>query len=147
MSSGTRCPSCSSASVRLSIPESPELLSFKCDSCGRTWSEYADHAHSTLDDLMAPQRPRSERNAASKAICSSSQGADRRPPDTWRITDSRTWKVLQALDATPCIRPRLSGCSDEQIAVALAVLSEEDFVEDYVLTPDGRAFLQKLSDS
>jgi hypothetical protein len=55
--------------------------------------------------------------------------------------------VLRALDATPGIRPRLSGCSDERIAVALAVLSEGDFVEDYVLTSGGRAFLQKLSDS
>jgi hypothetical protein len=49
---GNQCPSCSSALVRPADPDIPELLSFKCSSCGLAWTEYASDRHSTLDNLI-----------------------------------------------------------------------------------------------
>ena len=36
---GVRCPSCGSESVRLTLPESPEVSSYRCNDCDRAWSE------------------------------------------------------------------------------------------------------------
>ena len=55
--------------------------------------------------------------------------------------------ILRAPEATPGARPHLQqALSDEQVAAALAVLSDAGFIEDYALTASGRTFLQNLSD-
>jgi len=46
---GTRCPSCSSASIRLAPPERRELLTYKCNACGRMWSEHSNAERPTTD--------------------------------------------------------------------------------------------------
>lgn len=34
-----QCPQCKSASVRLTAPPASDVMSFKCNDCGRSWSE------------------------------------------------------------------------------------------------------------
>ena len=42
MTATTHCPSCASPEIRLRVPETPETLSYRCSSCGASWSVDAD---------------------------------------------------------------------------------------------------------
>jgi hypothetical protein len=52
--------------------------------------------------------------------------------------------VLRELDAAPGALPCLEGSSEEHIAAGVGGAVEAGFIEDYVLTANGRAFLEKL---